>query len=70
MQKYVSDQIESKKFGIAAVVQGTIVQEDGCPRNLCPMTQMLKETIVQQKFCSRKLLPWKSLLKMIVSTWC
>ena len=33
--------------GVATIVQGTIVQGDGCPRDFCPMSQLSKENIVQ-----------------------
>ena len=52
-------------YGVATIVQGSIVQGDSCQRDFCPMTQLSKETIVQWYFCPRRLLPVKSLFKLI-----
>ena len=40
-------------MGAATIVQGTIVQGHGCPREFCPMTQLSKQTIFQGDFCPR-----------------
>ena len=42
-----------QNWGVATIVQGTIVHEDSCPRDFCPMAQLAKQTIVQGDFC-----PW------------
>ena len=50
---FQKDFMSNTFFGVATIVQGTIVQEDSCPRDFCPMTQLAKQTIVQGDFCPR-----------------
>ena len=39
--------------GVAAIVQGTIVQGTSCPRRLLSKGQLSKQTLVQGDFCPR-----------------
>ena len=40
--------------GVETFVQGTCVQGDSCPSNICPRRQLSKETVIQGDNCPRK----------------
>ena len=48
-----SDSKDSGIFGVATIVQGTIVQGTSCPRRLLSKGQLSKQTLVQGDFCPR-----------------
>ena len=40
-------------FGVATIVQGTVVQGISCPRTLLSKGQLSEQTLVQGDFCPR-----------------